>query len=38
MLLHTRAIIREVLTAHFFVKRRGCLKHMFALQRVILRI
>lgn len=33
-----RAIIREVLTAHFFVTRPRYLKRMLALQSVVLRI
>ena len=35
---HVRAIIREVLTAHFFVTRPTYLKRMLALQNVVLRI
>lgn len=35
---HVRAIIREVLTAHFFVTRPHYLKRMLALQDVVLRI
>jgi SRSO17 transposase len=35
---HVRAIIREVLTAHFFMTRPHYLKRMLALQDVVLRI
>jgi len=35
---HVRAIIREVLTAHFFLTRPHYLKRMLALQDVVLRI
>ena len=35
---HVRAIIREVLTAHFFVTRPRYLRRMLALQSVVLRI
>jgi SRSO17 transposase len=35
---HVRALIREVLTAHFFVTRPRYLKRMLALQDVVLRI
>ena len=35
---HVRAIIREVLTAHFFVTRPHYLKRMLALKDVVLRI
>jgi SRSO17 transposase len=35
---HVRAILREVLTAHFFVTRPHYLKRMLALQTVVLRI
>lgn len=35
---HVRAIIREVLTAHFFVTRPHYLKRMLKLQHVVLRI
>jgi SRSO17 transposase len=35
---HVRAIIREVLTAHFFVTRPHYLKRMLKLQSVVLRI
>ena len=35
---HVRAIIREVLTAHFFVTRPHYLKRMLTLQDVVLRI
>jgi hypothetical protein len=35
---HVRAIIREVLTAHFFVTTPHYLKRMLKLQDVVLRI